>query len=39
MNMKIGAGSLIGNKTFPKCKIYKGSLIQQIRQYIKDLNK
>lgn len=25
-------------KTFPKCKIYKGSLIQQVKQYIKDLN-
>ena len=25
-------------KTFPKCKIYKGSLIQQVRQYIKDLD-
>lgn len=26
-------------KTFPKGKIYKGSLIQQVKQYIKDLNK
>lgn len=26
-------------KTFPKCEIYKGSLIQQVRQYIEDLNK
>jgi len=25
-------------KTFPKCKNYKGSLIQQVKQYIKDLN-
>jgi len=25
-------------KTFPKCKNYRGSLIQQVKQYIRDLN-
>ena len=25
-------------KTFPKCKVYKGSLIQQVKQYIKELH-